>query len=161
MKGGACGMLVFQQIGSLMPPTLLALGVGGGVGGVGNMNLWNGEIWFGENLAPNLRYHWKIWEKSPDGSTRTHIIREWWLSFPMRLWLVAENSWRPQDGCRYFLDPCCYFLEASGWLRVFPRGFWELDVISGWLLGVLKMTPKKITSGLKILRHILAHFCCS
>ena len=70
-----------------------------------------------KNLAPILKYRAKVWHKFPDCGGRTRIDREWWLLFPVGLWLVAVISWRLLDGC---LAGCCYFLEASGH-NGFPR----------------------------------------
>ena len=63
------------------------------------------------SLAPNLKYHGKIWHKFPDCGTRTWIDRGWWLSFPMGLRLVAVNCSRFVGGR---LDGCSYFREAVG-----------------------------------------------
>ena len=46
-------------------------------------------IWCRENFGA----------KSPDCGTRTSIDREWWLLFPVGLWLIAAISWRLLDGC--------------------------------------------------------------
>ena len=64
-----------------------------GRGQLGTFKIWNGQIWCGENLAPILKSHGKIWYKFPDCSTRTSMDREWGLLFPMGLWLVAAISY--------------------------------------------------------------------
>ena len=66
---------------------------------LGTCEVWNGELWCGENSAPILKYYRKIWYKSPDCSTKTSIDRVWWLVFPLGLWLVAVISRRLLDGC--------------------------------------------------------------
>ena len=44
------------------------------------------------NLAPFLKYHPKFWYKIP--RFYTSIDCEWWLLFPVGLWLAAAVSWR-------------------------------------------------------------------
>ena len=95
-------------------------------------------------LAQILKYHCKIWYKFPDCGT-TSIDREWWLLFPVCLWLVAVISF-------------------SFWMVA-----WMAAVISWGLLGtmeiciprVLEMAPREMASDLQIPRHDLAHFRCA
>ena len=41
-----------------------------------------------------LKYHCKIWDKCPNCGTRISFGCEWWLPFPMSVWLGAGISWR-------------------------------------------------------------------
>ena len=68
-------------------------GGGGGMEGSEQAQNLNGEMWCREILAPILPYHCNIWYKFADCGTRTSIDSEWWLFFPMGLWLVAAISY--------------------------------------------------------------------
>ena len=90
----------------------------------------------------------KFGTKFPDCGTRTKIDCEWWLLFPLGLWLLVI-SWRLLDGCGHFfwrLGPCGARCPGTMGMCM-PRA--------------LKMTPTKTVSDLQMPWHILAHFCCA
>ena len=65
-----------------------------------------------------LKYHFKIWYKSPDCGTGTSTDRERGMLFPFGIWSVACKS--------------CFL--ASRGLPLCPGGPWTLAVSSRWLL---------------------------
>ena len=96
------GELPLQGVGHTNDMALVTprhTGEGGG-GGLGTCEMWK----CGEDLAPTLKYHGKLWYKITDCGTRRSIAREWWSLFATGLWLLAVISWRPRDGCPYFLE---------------------------------------------------------
>ena len=120
---------------------------GGGGGGLGTCDIWNGDIWCGEDLTI-LYYRRKMW--CPDRGTTRSTDRERWLLFRTGLWVVAAVSWRRPDGC---LDGGSSFLEASGCFVVGHKG--NVHAKSA------KNDTQKPASDLQIPRHNLAHFCCA
>ena len=51
------------------------------------------KFWSRVTLAPVLKCRCKIWYKFPDCGTMASIDHEWWLLFPMHLWLVSAISY--------------------------------------------------------------------
>ena len=80
-------------------------------GELGTCDIGNSEMWCEEHLALIRKYRGKFGAKSLDSGTRTSGHREWWLPFPIELWLGAVTSWGLLDNG---LDGCFDCLEAVG-----------------------------------------------
>ena len=124
------------------PPTSNPLATGAGK--FWYLWIWDGEIWCGENLAPLLKSHGKIWHRKP------------------RLWhrnrgpqTVVDISYGPLVGCGCFVVACGWLLSFPGGLLVFleaSRGLLSLFLSKStgtrgmYIPRALTATPRKMAN---------------